>query len=111
MEIKVRERDGTTIISIQGEVDAMTAPELNGMIDKQIDQGRVKLVIDFEQVNFMSSAGLRVLLAGVKSSRKASGDLRLASLQEGVYKTLDISGFTAILQIFPDVEEAVTSFT
>jgi len=58
----------------------------------------------------MSSAGLRALLETVKEVRKQGGDLRPAAARPEVLRVLDLSGFTSILQVFPDVDSAVASF-
>ena len=64
----------------------------------------------FTLVNYTSSAGLRSLLGTVKSCRQAGGDLRMAAVQPQVHRVLEISGFTSILNLFPDVDHAVASF-
>ncbi len=69
------------------------------------------LVADFSKVDYISSAGLRVLLATLKETRRIGGDLRLANVQEFVNKVLKISGFVSILKIFPDTDSAIESFT
>ena len=74
-------------------------------------QGASQLVADLSQVEFMSSAGLRAILAALKEARQHGGDLRLAAAQPGVEKILKISGFTSILKAYPSVDEALSSFT
>jgi anti-sigma B factor antagonist len=62
------------------------------------------------QVGYMSSAGLRALLAALKEARQQKGDFRLAAVQDNVRQVLEMSGFTGIFQVFATVEEAVASF-
>ena len=69
------------------------------------------VVLDCGGLEYISSAGLRVLLAILKEARQHGGDLRLAAVQEKVYRILDLSGFTSIIKCYPDVAAAVASFT
>ena len=110
MEIRNGEREGTTIIAPIGSVDATTASLLTEHISGLIDGGSIQLVADLAGVDYMSSAGLRVLLGAAKGTRAKSGDLRLAAVQDDVQKVLSLSGFTSILKIYDDVDGAVASF-
>jgi len=110
MEIRSEQRDRVTVVAIDGSVDGLTAPSLAQSFRQQIGEGRVHIVADLGRVSYTSSAGLRALLEAVKESRQRGGDLRLASVQPDVYRVLDLSGFTGILKLFPDVDAAVASF-
>jgi anti-sigma B factor antagonist len=109
MQISENVIDRTTVIGVSGSVDANNAGELTSYLTGRVDAGYLRIVVDLSQVDFMSSAGLRAILAGLKESRRRGGDLHLAAAQPGVEKTLRISGFTSILTLFPTVEEAVSS--
>jgi anti-sigma B factor antagonist len=100
-----------TVVMLEGSIDALTAPEISQYLDELISNGKLKLVADFTGVDYTSSAGLRVLLAAVKETRAKGGDLFLTGIQPDVLKVLSLSGFTSILKIFDDTEEAVNSFT
>lgn len=110
MDITAEQIDQTTVVSIAGSIDALTAGEVTNFLSAQIGSGRTQLVGDLSRVEFMSSAGLRAILAALKDSRQHGGDLRLAAAQPGVDKVLKMSGFTSILKTYPSVDEAVTSF-
>ena len=110
MNISVDERDGVTVVSVEGSIDALTAPEFQQALQRELAEGDVNLVTDLSQVDYASSAGLRALLAAVKDSRQKGGDLRLAGVQQGVEKVLALSGFTSILKIYDDADAAVASF-
>ena len=98
------------MVSIEGELDALTGPELQKFFKKQMEENN-NLIADFSKVDYISSAGLRVLLATVKDARRSGGDLRLTSVQENVHKVLKISGFVSILKILPDTESAIVSYS
>lgn len=101
----------TTVVSIVGSLDALTADDVLASLQAEITNGRTQLVGDLSGVEYTSSAGLRALLAATKEARQRGGDLRLASATDRVYKVLDLSGFTSILRTFPNVETAVASFS
>lgn len=110
MEITTTEHADVLVLSITGSVDGLNADQLTGAFGQPIAQGHHRLVADFAQVNYTSSAGLRSLLITVKECRRAGGDLRLAALQPQVERVLAIAGFTSILKIYADVPAAVASF-
>ena len=111
MEIQIRFVKDIGVMSVKGSIDALTAPDLYKALSNQIAEGHAKLVVDLDELEYTSSAGLRALLEAVKEARNNNGDLRLASIQPNVEKVLRISGFTSILQIYPDVDPAVASFS
>ena len=110
MEIQSEQRQKTLIISLVGSLDALTADQAHGFIGAQLDGGQQRVVVDLSQVDFMSSAGIRVLLDMLKRSRGLGGDLRLAATQPGVQRTLEMSGMVRVLKVYPSVEEAVGSY-
>lgn len=110
MELAVEKREGATVVSIVGSVDGMSAPQVVGAFREQIGAGNARLVGDFASVDYTSSAGLRALLETVKDARQHGGDLRLAAVRPEVLRVLELSGFTSILQVFPDVDAAVASY-
>jgi anti-sigma B factor antagonist len=110
VEFIIREDRNICIISAIGHIDASTAEQLEEKIVSKVNDGLNNLVIDLSQVEFMSSAGLRAILAGLKETRQAGGDLRLAAAQPGVEKVLQISGFTSVIKLYREINEAVTSF-
>ena len=111
MEIKDRQVDDVTVLSLTGSIDAMTAPKITEFIQGQVSNGNIKLVADLSSVDYTSSAGLRVLLGAIKDTRAQSGDIRLAGIQPDVQKVLNLSGFTNILKVFDEVDAAVASYS
>ncbi len=110
MEIKHFEQGNAVVIEVAGSIDALTATEVTQYLDGLVQAGQIHLVLDLGKVDYVSSAGLRTLLATLKSVRAQKGDLRLAGVQENVKKVLTMSGFTSILQVYPGRDEAVASF-
>jgi len=111
MEISTSQYKHCDVVKVTGRVDSATAPQLAEAITRINDQGRYKLVMDFTDVSFISSAGLRVLIATLKNCRRYNrGDLVLASMPENIHSVFDLAGFTAIFKIHDDVLSAVGSF-
>jgi anti-anti-sigma factor len=110
MQISVAHQQHVTVVSVAGSLDALTADTLVEALGREVRAGRTRLVAALGGLEYTSSAGLRVLLGTLKETRQQGGDLRLADVQEGVRRVLELSGFTSILKCFPDVPSAVASF-
>ena len=111
MQITDRLEKQITIVTIAGNVDALTAGEVTSYLSERIIAGTKRLILDLGQVNFMSSAGLRAILMALKEIRQQGGDLYLAGAQPGVERILKVSGFTTILKTFPTIEAAEAGFS
>ena len=111
MDIVVEQRHPATVVRIAGSVDGITAETLLLALTSQLDAGNTQLVGDLTAVSYTSSAGLRSLLATVKQARQAGGDFRLAGAVPAVHRVLELSGFTTILKMYVEVDDAVASFT
>jgi anti-sigma B factor antagonist len=110
MKTDIRQEADVTVVEVSEAIDALTAPELTGALSRELAAGHCNLVVDLTRVEFMSSAGLRTLLGGLKQSRTCGGDLRIASLNPGIDKVLKMSGFNSIARVFPSSAEALASF-
>jgi anti-sigma B factor antagonist len=110
MNIEIRESQGIQIIAFEGNLDTNTSPEAESKINEILNTGQQKLLVNFEQLNFISSAGLRILLATVKKLNASGGALRICSLNATVQEVFDISGFVTILNVKNTEKEALSSF-
>jgi anti-anti-sigma factor len=110
VEITVRESNDINIIDLEGSLDTGTAPVLNGKLDELTGGGVSKILIVLTGVDFVSSAGLRVLLATTKKLRKTGGDLRLCGLNETVQEVFEISGFDSLMKVFGEEADAMSDF-
>lgn len=110
MKTQVRQETPATVVVVSESVDALTAPELTRLLSEQITGGHSNLVVDLTGVEFISSAGLRTLLAGLKEARTQGGDLRIASTNPGIDKVLKMSGFSTIAKVFTSSSDALASF-
>ena len=110
MDVLVEQRGAVAVVRITGSVDGLTADGLQASLRAQLDGGTTKLVGDLSGVAYTSSAGLRALLATLKTARQLGGDFRLAAVAPPVLRVLELSGFTSILRHYADVDAAVASF-
>lgn len=110
MEIRIESTERSSIVTIEGSVDGLTAETLLTTLRTYVEEGHVRLVADLSRVAYTSSAGLRAILATVKEARARGGDLRLADVNPNVRRVLELSGFTQILKLFDGVPAAVASF-
>lgn len=110
-ELELRAEGPATIASVAGTVDAVTAPRLAEALQAEVAAGRHRLVVDLSAVEYVSSAGLRALLAAVKAARAAGGDVVVAAARPAVFEVFELAGLTSILAFHPGVGEAVTGLT
>jgi anti-anti-sigma factor len=106
MSISDETIDGVAVVHLEGNLDTTTAPSVQTHLDGRIDGGANTLIVDFSAVDFVSSAGLRVLLATAKKLRP-DGILRLYGLNDSVREVFDVSGFSTIIPIFDDQASAL----
>lgn len=97
MEIIKTREESTLILALQGRLDTNTAPLLEQTLTEELD-GVTELVLDFEEIDYISSAGLRVLLAAQKRMKK-QGSMKLVNVSEVVNEIFEVTGFLTILKI------------
>jgi anti-sigma B factor antagonist len=100
-------RDGVTILELKGDIDAHTSPHLKEAIDKAIALGKLKIVFDFTNLNYISSAGIGVLNAALNVLKGRNGKMAIAGASKAVRDTLEVMYFTRKVDLFPSVGEAV----
>jgi anti-sigma B factor antagonist len=110
MNISSREEGGVTVVGVEGHLDTNTAPDAQQHMDGLQDDGVQKILVNFADLDYISSAGLRVLLATAKRLGGSGGSLRICGLNETVSEVFEISGFSVILSVFGSEAEALESF-
>jgi anti-anti-sigma factor len=109
MKIETEQVHGMTIVGFEGNLDTATAGEADARISEVVAGGATRVLLDFAQLDFISSAGLRTLLLAGKKLKKGGGKLCVCSLNETVKDVFDISGFSSLFHVYADREEAVAS--
>jgi anti-sigma B factor antagonist len=111
MEISEKIIEDVCIISISGRIDTITSKDLEAKLDEAIAERTEKIIINLANVDYISSVGLRVLLAALKKLKYNRGSLLLVSLQPFVQNVFKITGLDKVLQIYPTEEAAFQSLT
>ena len=110
MIITTRDVNEIKVVEFDGEFDTTASPAAERQLNQLREQGVKKILVDFEKMDFISSAGLRVLLGTAQELQKAGGELRVCNLNEEVMEVFDVSGFSTILMVFKDESEALQGF-
>jgi anti-anti-sigma factor len=109
MELTTTQIGTTAVIAATGRIDSVTAKPFEEKLLAAIEGAPSALVIDFGGVDYISSAGLRVLLVAAKRSKAAQCGFSLCSLQPSVREVFEISGFGTIIAIHPDRASALAA--
>ena len=109
LKIDIGEKNGVVLLKLDGEVDVYTAPKLKSRLVDLVDQGKFKIVVDLEEVDFMDSSGLGVLVGGLKRVRSHDGAIALVCTQENILKIFRITGLVKVFPIFENQDQAVQS--
>jgi anti-anti-sigma factor len=110
MEITNTSLNGATTLSVSGRIDTATAPALEQEINRIIEGGTRSVLLDFSNVVYISSGGLRVLLSTAKKLRNPGDKFALCSLSPEVMKILKLAGFNTIFSIYPTSGEALAGW-
>jgi len=107
LEMQEQSKGNVLILHFKGKLDAMSAPSAEKKSFDYINKGHSRLVFDFSGVDFLSSAGMRMLLSTSKKLRTQTGHLVLCNVCPSVMDVLVLSGFNHVLEITKSVDEAV----
>ncbi len=107
MEIKQDKHGDVAVLNLIGRLDANTSGELESVLIPLIDEGEKKIILDFSALEYISSAGLRLLLLAAKKLRNNKGEIILCSMKDFIKEIFEISGFTPIFKIDDTKEDAL----
>jgi anti-anti-sigma factor len=108
MEITTRKTGDVLIASVKGRLDAVTSQEFDKGMSQFLTQGEKAIVINFSQLEYISSAGLRSILSAAKQLKAKDGKILFAGLTGPVKDVFEISGFYTIFKVFDSEEEALS---
>lgn len=106
LEIKVEEIDKIIILRLLGRLDAASSSILQDKLNIFINEKKYTLLLDFSNVDYLSSAGLRILLAFTKKCKENKGRLGIFSVTDDVMEVIKLTGFDKILNIYKKEKEA-----
>jgi anti-sigma B factor antagonist len=110
MEVIEKEQDGICILSLSGRLDANSSSEFREKIMQLIEAGTEKVILDCENLDYISSAGLRVVLEATKAIKRHEGKIMLCALQDYIQEVFEVAKFDAFLPIGASVEAALKEF-
>jgi anti-sigma B factor antagonist len=103
MDINIKTVGQVTVVEAIGDIDGKTAPEVREQVSAQIQSG-AKIILDMSQVGYMSSAGLRMLLATYRQVKSSDGHVVLVGVSEEIQDTMSMTGFLRFFTICETVE-------
>jgi anti-anti-sigma factor len=109
MDLKEQKKTGVVVLALTGRLDATTSGKLEETLLGLIERGETKLALNFHRLDYISSAGLRVLLVAAKRLKPLNGKLVLYSVNPQVREVFEIAGFTSIFPISATEEDALKS--
>lgn len=108
MRIEHRQAGDVVIVDVHGDVDVATAPQLREKLVQLIGDGHTDLVVDLNDVDFLDSTGLGVLVGGLKRARSNKGSLQVVSNNERVKKVFAITGLTEVFGLTDQLGDEVS---
>lgn len=106
----IRESGELNVIELDGYLDAHTAPLLEAAFTELLAKKQYKIVVNFANLKYISSAGLGVFMAFIETMRSNGGDIKLTSMIVSVYNIFDLLGFPLLYEIFSTEKEAIDKF-
>jgi len=106
-EVQSKDEGKVLVVALSGQLDTRSAPQLEKALEAPVSQGRNEILVDCARLDFVTSAGLRVLLVTGKRVAAAGGRLVLCALNPSVREVFDISGFANLFPILPARESAL----
>lgn len=109
--ITAKEQDNIEILYLNGFLDAHTSVELENYFEKLINAGKYKIIVNFEKLSYISSAGLGVFMAFIENARNNSGDIKLCAMSDKIYNIFDMLGFPILFEIYKEESSAIGKFS
>ncbi len=110
MEVIEKRQHGISIVQLLGRLDSNTSPEFEEKLFGVIEDGEKSVIVDFEKLDYISSAGLRVLLKAAKELKRSQGKIVLCSMKDYIKEVFEIAGFVTLFPIVSSVGDAVKEF-
>jgi len=104
---RVSQRDGVTVVEIEGRFDAVSAPQIKSELHSLIEDGNIRLVLDLAKMDFVDSAGLGVLVSCLRRAAAEGGDLRLAQVPPFCRSIFELTRLTRVFDVSQSTEDAV----
>jgi anti-sigma B factor antagonist len=107
LRTEVTDLAGWTVVSLYGELDVATAPELREQVIELVNDGRSQLVLDLDGIDFLDSTGLGTVIGALKRARTHGGDLRIVCTETRITRLFEITGLDKAVPLLPTLDAAV----
>jgi anti-sigma B factor antagonist len=107
MEIIESKQNDISIYKLKGRLDSNTSPGLEQKLATAMENGATNMILDFENLDYISSAGLRIILKTTKDLKRSDGRIILCAMQDYVKEVFEIAGFDSFLPIVPSMDDAI----
>ncbi len=105
----IQGKESAKLLNFVGDMDATNVESVMEEICKLLNEGYINLVADFQNLRYVNSTGLGILLHCSKSAKEKGGCFKIANINENVYEIIEIIGAITLLEIFDDLDEALES--
>lgn len=95
------------VLSLRGRIDASSSGDMEKRINTLIDSGNRVLLVNFSEVDYINSSGLRIMLSSLKRLKKMQGDMKLSCMKPMVRQVFDMAGFLQIFELYETEEKAL----
>lgn len=109
-KVEIKHAYGIEFISPHGFLDAHTAPELETAFQESIGKGNYRIIVNFEKLDYISSAGLGVFMSFIEEIRNNGGDIKMSNMNDKVFSVFDLLGFPMLFDIEEKEETAIEKF-
>jgi anti-sigma B factor antagonist len=106
----VKDQGDVSIVYLNGYLDAHTAPMLENNFSELISNEKYRIVVNFKDLAYISSAGLGVFMAFIEKIRENNGDIKLTSMSDKVFNIFDLLGFPLLYEIYKYDDDAIKKF-
>ncbi|WP_213318638.1 anti-sigma factor antagonist [Chlamydiifrater volucris] len=108
-DIRKETHGDTTVFFLEGKLDGVSSPSIQKTISEEISSGTKNIVLECSKLEYMSSAGIRVLLQSYHQAGKNSGKIVLTTVSKTIEQTLYVTGFLSYFHIYASLEDALSS--
>jgi anti-sigma B factor antagonist len=107
MLLKTTDHPEAAIIHVKGRLDSATVPELERQVLSMLEGDQRHLVLDFSELDYINSAGLRVLVMGYQRLTPLGGQVVICGVKDYIAEVFDVSGYNRIFRMSPDLDQAI----
>jgi len=108
--VERKDHEVVSCLYLKGFLDAHTSPRFEEALQQLVDDKRYKILVNFQELNYISSAGLGVFMGFIEEVRNNDGDIKLTNMEAKVFKVFDLLGFPNLYEIYDKEDEALLRY-